>query len=70
MPKSPIRPRLPEVLLPHAAFEQTDHVWREIADEVWTTMKNTERLVFTKIFEQSFVQQVNQTPIHHYIATC
>jgi hypothetical protein len=69
MPRPPQRPALlPEVVSPDFAFDQTDQTWREIADEVWTTLKNTERLVFTKALEQSFQRQISQTPIHQHIA--
>jgi hypothetical protein len=68
MPR-PTRLFVPEVeVLSPALGLDTDTSWREVADEVWTTMKNTERLLFTQIFERSFQQQISQHAVHQHIA--
>lgn len=62
------KPPVASIVVPTFDFEQPNHAWREIADEVWTNLRNTDRLFFTKIIERSFQSQVKQSSIHQHIA--
>ena len=57
MPRADVKPSLPEII-PPSDFEPSDAVWRELADECWTVLRNTDRLSITKPLELHFRQAV------------
>jgi hypothetical protein len=68
MMSSMARSRLVTEIIAPIQFEPTEAVWRDLAEETWAVLKNTERLAITKPLELHFRSAVMKTDVLESIA--